>query len=302
MSPAGEKSPAAHRVTESVALRLICDREDEIDAFKPREYWSVAVTLEPPNGGRFIARVVGFDGKRINRLDIPDEAMARRVEAALKSDAYRVVSVEAKSVRRNPPPPFTTSTLQQEASRKLGFAANRTMQVAQRLYEDGIITYMRTDGVDIAPEALAATRRAIASQFGERYLPEHTRRYTAKAKNAQEAHEAIRPTDFSRTPDPLGRSLEQDQARLCELIWKRTMASQMQAAELERTTIEIAGGHAGEAALRAIHQVVRFDGFLALSSSWPSHEISDSPKEGDPLKEHGFAVEQHFTEPPPRYT
>ncbi len=294
---------------QSVALRLICDREDEIDAFKPREYWSVAVTLEPPNGGRFVARVVGFDGKRINRLDIPDEAMARRVEAALKSGAYRVVSVEAKPVRRNPPPPFTTSTLQQEASRKLGFAANRTMQVAQRLYEDGIITYMRTDGVDIAPEALAATRRAIASQFGERYLPEHARHYTTKAKNAQEAHEAIRPTDFSRTPDSLGHSLEADQARLYELIWKRTMASQMQAAELERTTVEIAGGHAGEAALRATGQVVRFDGFLTLYQEGRDEDSEDEEggrlppmKEGDPLKEHGIAVEQHFTEPPPRYT
>ncbi|HZP18735.1 MAG TPA: type I DNA topoisomerase [Bauldia sp.] len=292
---------------QSVALRLVCDRENEIETFKPREYWSVEVTLEPPGGGRFVARVVGFDGKKLNRLDIPDAAMARRIESALKSGAYRVVTVEAKPVRRNPPPPFTTSTLQQEASRKLGFAAARTMQVAQRLYEAGHITYMRTDGVQMAPEAIAATRRVIGSRFGERYVPDHPRQYQTKAKNAQEAHEAIRPTDLGAAPDSL-RSLEDEQARLYELIWKRTMASQMQSAELERTTVEIAGGNAGEAALRATGQVVRFDGFLTLYQ-----EGRDEPDEedggrlppmkaGDPLISHGIAVEQHFTEPPPRYT
>ena len=185
---------------QSVALRLVCDREREIELFKPQEYWSVEVTLETPAGGRFVARAIGFDGKKLGRLDIPDEATARAIEAALRSGAYRVASVEAKPVRRNPPPPFTTSTLQQEASRKLGFAAARTMQVAQRLYEDGHITYMRTDGVDMAPEALAAIRATIAKNFGDRYLPEQPRHYQAKAKNAQEAHEAIRPTDVSRHP------------------------------------------------------------------------------------------------------
>ena len=194
---------------QSVALRLVCDRENEIEIFRPQEYWSVAVTLEPPNGGRFVARVVGADGAKLGRLDIPDEATARRIETALKSGAYRVVSVEAKPVRRHPPPPFTTSTLQQEASRKLGFSASRTMQVAQRLYEDGLITYMRTDGVQSAPEAISATRAVIAKRFGDRYLPEKPRFYQTKAKNAQEAHEAIRPTDLSRTPDrgarPRGR-------------------------------------------------------------------------------------------------
>ena len=165
------------------------------------------------------------------------------IEAALRSGAYRVASVEAKPVRRNPPPPFTTSTLQQEASRKLGFAAARTMQVAQRLYEDGHITYMRTDGVDMAPEAIAAIRAAIAKNFGDRYLPEKPRYYQAKAKNAQEAHEAIRPTDLSRDARrPLGGSLEAEQARLYELIWKRTVASQMASAEIERTTVDIDAG------------------------------------------------------------
>src|ERR1700694_3990338 len=166
---------------QSVALRLVCDRENEIEIFRPREYWSVAVTLEPPSGGRFIARAVGFDGKKLARLDIPDGETARRIEAALRSGLYRGVPIEAKPVRRNPPPPFTTSTLQQEASRKLGFSAARTMQVAQRLYEDGLITYMRTDGVQSAPEAIAAAREAIARRFGPQYVPESARHYQTKA-------------------------------------------------------------------------------------------------------------------------
>ena len=303
---------------QSVALRLVCDRENEIETFKPEEYWSVEVTLETPNGGRFIARAVGFAGRKLGRLDIPDGETARRIEAALRSGLYRVVSVEAKPVRRNPPPPFTTSTLQQEASRKLGFAAARTMQIAQRLYEGveidgdtvGLITYMRTDGVQIAPEAIAATRRAISSNFGERYLPEHARHYQTKAKNAQEAHEAIRPTDVFRRPESIARSLEPEQARLYELIWKRTVASQMASAELERTTVEIeAGSAAHPVALRATGQVVRFDGFLKLYQEGRDEESDDEEggrlptmAAGDPLTEHGVAVEQHFTEPPPRYT
>ena len=294
---------------QSVALRLVCDRENEIEVFRPQEYWSVAVTLEPPNGGRFVARVVGADGKKLGRLDIPDEATARRIEAALKSGAYRVVSVEAKPVRRSPPPPFTTSTLQQEASRKLGFSASRTMQVAQRLYEDGLITYMRTDGVQSAPEAVSATRAVIAKRFGERYLPEKPRFYQTKAKNAQEAHEAIRPTDLSRTPDSL-HGHESDQARLYELIWKRMTASQMQAAELERTTVAIAAGSDGApVALRATGQVVRFDGFLTLYQEGRDNGDDDEDggrlpamREGDQLSERGIETAQHFTEPPPRYT
>jgi DNA topoisomerase-1 len=294
---------------QSVALRLVCDRENEIEIFKPREYWSVAVTLEPPNGGRFVARIVGADGTKLGRLDIPDEATARKIEAALKSGAYRVTSVEAKPVRRNPPPPFTTSTLQQEASRKLGFAAARTMQVAQRLYEDGLITYMRTDGVQSAPEAISATRAVIAKRFGDRYVPDKPRFYQTKAKNAQEAHEAIRPTDLGHTPDA-ARGLESDQARLYELVWKRMTASQMQAAEMERTTVEIAAG-SGEhpVSLRATGQVVRFDGFLALYQEGRDEDAEDEEggrlppmQQGDALTEHGIETAQHFTEPPPRYT
>ncbi|MCB1498413.1 MAG: type I DNA topoisomerase [Bauldia sp.] len=301
---------------QSVALRLVCDREREIELFKPQEYWSVEVTLETGAGGRFVARAIGYDGRKLGRLDIPDEATARAIEAALRSGAYRVASVEAKPVRRNPPPPFTTSTLQQEASRKLGFAAARTMQVAQRLYEDGHITYMRTDGVDIAPEALAAIRNVIADRHGGRYLPERPRHYQAKAKNAQEAHEAIRPTDVSRHPSSLAGKLEGEQARLYEMIWQRTVACQMAAAEFERTTVDIdAGDEARKVGLRATGQVERFNGFLAVyqegrddvPASRRSEEDDDDGRlppmaAGDALSEHGIAVEQHFTEPPPRYT
>ena len=294
---------------QSVALRLVCDRENEIEVFKPREYWSIAVTLEPPDGGRFIARVVGFNSEKLGRLDIPDEATARRIESALKSGAYSVTSVEAKPVRRNPPPPFTTSTLQQEASRKLGFAANRTMQVAQRLYEDGYITYMRTDGVQTAPEAISAARATIAKRFGQQYVPDAPRLYQTKAKNAQEAHEAIRPADLNRMPDDEARSLEPDQARLYELIWKRMTASQMASAELERTTVDIAAGVAQPVSLRATGQVVRFDGFLTLYQEGRDEDSEDEDgsrlppmKQGDRLTEHGIATDKHFTEPPPRYT
>ncbi|MEX0851656.1 MAG: type I DNA topoisomerase, partial [Bauldia sp.] len=303
---------------QSVALRLVCDRENEIEIFRPREYWSVSVTLETASGEQFVARVVGFDGAKIGRQDIPDQPTARSIEAALKAGAYRVVAVEAKPVRRNPPPPFTTSTLQQEASRKLGFSANHTMQVAQRLYEGidiggdtvGLITYMRTDGVQVAPEATAAARSVIAGRYGERYLPGEVRVYQTRAKNAQEAHEAIRPTDLSRSPDTIGGALDRDQARLYELVWKRMIASQMASAELERTTADIeAGGGAHPVALRATGQVVRFDGFLTVYQ-----EGRDEPSEdeegsrlpamaaGDGLAERAISSEQHFTEPPPRYT
>jgi DNA topoisomerase-1 len=309
---------------QSVALRLVCDRETEIEVFKPREYWSVAVTLEPPKGGRFIARAVGFDGKKLGRLDIANEEEARAVERALKSGDYRVLSVEAKPVRRSPPPPFTTSTLQQEASRKLGFAAARTMQIAQRLYEGieiggetvGLITYMRTDGVQVAPEAISAARRSIAQNFGDRYVPENPRYYQTKAKNAQEAHEAIRPTDLFRRPDSVRRALDDEQFKLYDLVWKRMMASQMAAAELERTTVEIEAGSDRKVALRATGQVVRFDGYFAAYTEGrddvPASQRAESeddddgrlpPMEvGDRLIEHGIEVAQHFTEPPPRYT
>src|SRR5712671_106792 len=233
---------------QSVALRLVCDRELEIERFVSREFWSLVATLATPRGETFEARLVGADGEKIQRLDIGSGAEAEAFKQALETAAFTVSNVEAKPARRNPYPPFTTSTLQQEASRKLGFAPAHTMRVAQRLYEGidiggdtvGLITYMRTDGVDIAPEAITATRRLIGSDYGDRYVPSSPRQYQTKAKNAQEAHEAIRPTDPARRPKETKSFLDHDQARLYELIWLRTTASQMESAELERTTADIA--------------------------------------------------------------
>jgi len=302
---------------QSVALRLVCDREAEIEAFKPQEYWSIVARLLTPAGEAFDARLSEVGGKRVGRLDIGTEAEATRIKGLLDGAAYRVLSVEAKPQRRNPQPPFTTSTLQQEASRKLGFSAQHTMQVAQRLYEGvdiggetvGVITYMRTDGVDIAPEALAATRKVIGDEYGARYVPEKPRHYTARAKNAQEAHEAIRPTDLALLPGSIARHLDSDQARLYELIWKRTVASQMASAELERTTAEIAATNGGETiGLRATGSVLRFDGFLKLYQEGRDDEEDEdggrlpAMKADDALKREAVAAEQHFTEPPPRYT
>jgi DNA topoisomerase-1 len=228
---------------QSVALRLVCDREREIETFVPREYWSIVATLATRDGGVFEARLVGADGKKIQRLDIGKGEEAQAFKRDLELATFTVASVEAKPAKRHPQPPFTTSTLQQEASRKLGLAPAQTMRIAQRLYEGveiggetvGLITYMRTDGVDMAPEAVHATRRVIGKEYGDRYVPTAPRRYSAKAKNAQEAHEAIRPTDMGRLPKHVARALEPEQARLYELIWTRTVASQMESAELERT-------------------------------------------------------------------
>src|SRR5665213_46451 len=230
-------SRSAGRV-QSVALRIVCDRENEIERFKPVEYWSVAAKLVE-KGKSFEARLYSVDGKVADKLDIKTGDEANGLKAAIEAGRFEVRSVEKKPTRRNPYAPFTTSSLQQDASSRLGFSPSRTMQIAQRLYEDGIITYMRTDAVQVAPEAIEATRRSIEKQFGTAYLPSTARLYQTKAKNAQEAHEAIRPTDFSRHPDTL-RGGDSDQHRLYELIWRRTMASQMRSAEIERTTADIA--------------------------------------------------------------
>jgi DNA topoisomerase-1 len=265
------------------------------------------------NGSEFEARLTELDGKRLQKFDLPNAEAAARALAAVKAGAYRVASVEAKPVRRNPPPPFTTSTLQQEAARKLGFSASRTMQIAQRLYEGvsiggenvGLITYMRTDGVQMAEEAYAAARSSIARNYGKDYLPEGPRRYTSKAKNAQEAHEAVRPTDFDRRPGDI--HLEPDMARLYELIWKRAVASQMEAASLERTTVEIPSVD-GKVGLRATGQVVKFDGFLTLYQEGQDEKDDEdggrlpSLKEGDTPKLVSAEHTQHFTEPPPRFS
>ena len=302
---------------QSVALRLVCDRENEIEVFKPQEYWSITTTLDTERGERFTARVVGADGKKLGRLDIGDEKTARAIETTLKGASYKIASVEAKGQKRNPYPPFTTSTLQQEASRKLGFAAARTMQIAQRLYEGvefggetvGLVTYMRTDGVDLAPEAVASIRSAVGRDYGDRYVPSSPRVYKTKAKNAQEAHEAIRPTDINRHPKDIGRSVDPDMAKLYELIWKRSMACQMASADIERTTAEIVASQSGEEVqLRATGQVIKFDGFLTIYQEGRDDDDDDDSTRlpemvsGEAPTEHGILTEQHFTEPPPRYT
>ena len=302
---------------QSVALRLVCDREREIEAFRAREYWTMTAQLATLRGHQFEARLVGADGKKINRLDVGTADEAHAFKAALEAATFEVASIEAKPVRRHPSPPFQTSALQQEASRKLGFAPARTMQLAQRLYEGveiggetvGLITYMRTDGVDMDGSAIAAARSVIGKEFGAGYVPDVPRKYTTKAKNAQEAHEAIRPTDMGRLPAYVIRQLEPDQAKLYELIWIRTIASQMESAQLERTTVEItakAGGRTLD--LRATGQVVLFDGFLKVYQEGRDDEEDEDGKRlpqmttAENLRAKEINATQSFTEPPPRFS
>ncbi len=303
---------------QSVALRLVCDREAEIERFVREEYWQIAALLSTPRAEDFEARLTGFEGKKLQKLDIKTADQAADIRAMLEGASFKALSVDAKPTRRNPSPPFTTSTLQQAASSQLGFSASRTMQVAQRLYEGvdvggeaaGLITYMRTDGVQMAPEAIAAARSAIGAEFGEKYLPEKPRYYSTKAKNAQEAHEAIRPTDFRRTPASVRKYLDPDQARLYEIVWKRAIASQMNPAEIERTTVEIeAVNGARTAALRAVGSVVRFDGFLAAYTEQKDEDAEDEEnrrlpeiRAGEALSRKSVTATQHTTEPPPRYS
>src|SRR6187549_3650991 len=300
---------------QSVALRLVCDRELEIEKFIPREYWSLVATLTTPRGDAFEARLIGADGKKIQRLDIGTGAEAEDLKKAIEAANFSVSTVEAKPARRNPHAPFTTSTLQQEASRKMGFAPAHTMRIAQRLYEGidiggettGLITYMRTDGVQIDSSAITQARKVIGEDYGNAYVPEAPRQYQAKAKNAQEAHEAIRPTDLSRRPAEMRRRLDVDQAKLYELIWIRTIASQMESAELERTVADIAAQVGPRRLdLRATGQVVKFDGFLTLYQEGKDDEGDEDEgrlppmAKGDPLERRRILATQHFTEPPPR--
>ncbi|HEX8574243.1 MAG TPA: type I DNA topoisomerase [Allosphingosinicella sp.] len=286
---------------QSVALRLVVDREREIELFRAQEYWSVAALMES-DGQEFLARLVRFRGEKLDRLSIGDSGTAEAARAAVEAGRFSVVSVETKPLTRNPPPPFTTSTLQQEAARKLGFSASHTMRIAQALYEDGSITYMRTDGVQMAPEAVSAARRAVAGRFDSGYVPDKPRHYESKAKNAQEAHEAIRPTDFG-----LDRAGSGDHGRLYELIFKRALASQMASARMERTTAELLDG-SGQTGLRATGQVVLFPGFLALyeegRDDGDDEEARRLPRlrEGDAPAKKKVTAEQHFTQPPPRYS
>ncbi|HEX4294833.1 MAG TPA: type I DNA topoisomerase [Rhizomicrobium sp.] len=299
---------------QSVALRLVVEREIEIEAFRAEEYWTIDTDLRAAAGG-FAARLTQLDGKKLDKLSLKSQADADHAVEAIKARHFRVDSVESKPVKRNPSPPFITSTLQQESSRKLGFAAKRTMQVAQSLYEGvsiggdtvGLITDMRTDGLTMAAEAIAEARQLIGSRYGARYVPGAPRAYTSKAKNAQEAHEAIRPTSFERIPDDIARALDTDQAKLYELIWKRAVASQMESAELERTTVDVTSDDK-QVTLRATGTVTLFDGFLTLYQEGRDDEADEDanrlPKvaAGDPTAVEHVKPEQHFTEPPPRYS
>ena len=302
---------------QSVALRLICERALEIEAFHPREYWTVGVDFSTADGAPVTARLVELGGGKLDKFTLDGESAAAAAAAAIEAaPGFAVTNLEAKESRRNPLPPFTTSTLQQEASRKLGFGAKRTMQLAQRLYEGvdlggettGLITYMRTDGVHMAGEAIAACREVIASRFGKDYVPEQPRRYRAAAKNAQEAHEAIRPTLVARQPQGLAPFLDGDQRRLYELVWNRTIASQMASAHVQRTAIDIASAD-GNARLRATGSVTLFDGFLRLyqegrddNGEGESERALPAVAIGDALARGAVFPQQHFTEPRPRYS
>ncbi|NYS25686.1 type I DNA topoisomerase [Rhodobacteraceae bacterium 2376] len=291
---------------QSVCLRLIVEREMEIEAFRAREYWSVTARLATPRGAEFDARLTVLGGRKLDRFDIATAEAAELAVQAVTSRDLKVTSVEAKPASRNPSAPFMTSTLQQEASRKFGMGAKQCMSTAQRLYEAGYITYMRTDGIDMAPEAVMAARDEIKSRYGDDYVPKSPRMYKNKAKNAQEAHECIRPTDMAVSPDKLKVS-DADQRKLYDLIWKRTIAGQMEAARLERTTVDI-GSADGQVGLRATGQVVLFDGFLRVYEEGRDDVVDDDDKrlpqvaEGEGMAKRAVTPEQHFTQPPPRYT
>ncbi|HMK67120.1 MAG TPA: type I DNA topoisomerase, partial [Stellaceae bacterium] len=315
---------------QSVALRLVCDREAEIEAFRSEEYWTIEATLATAKGEEFPARLYAIDGTTLKKLDIKTGDVAHAIKAAIEKGEFRVISVDKKGVKRNPFAPFATSTLQMDASRKLGFSAKQTMQVAQRLYEGvdlggetvGLITYMRTDGVTIVPEAISAIRGMIAREYSQKYVAPFIREYKTKAKNAQEAHEAIRPTDVTRKPSDVARFLEKDQAGLYDLIWKRAVASQMASAELEQTTadIQVKGRDGKTYTLRATGSTVQFEGFLKLyeegrderlHAAKGKDDVSEDDEmsrrlpalaQGDRVTDKGIETEQHFTQPPPRYS
>ncbi|MDZ7627290.1 MAG: type I DNA topoisomerase [Parvularculaceae bacterium] len=300
---------------QSVALRLICERELEIEKFVAEEYWTIAAEATSEGSAPFEARLVVLNGDKLKKFTLATEADAMAAKRAVEAARFSIDAVEAKPAKRNPPPPFTTSTLQQEAARKLGFNAQRTMRLAQALYEGidiggettGLITYMRTDGVDMAGEAIADARRTIEKEFGADYRPDAPRAYKTKAKNAQEAHEAIRPTSFGRLPGKF-RGLDSDQFRLYDLIWKRAMASQMASADLEQTTIDLLSADK-MTGLRATGTVVLFDGFLKLYEEGrdePEGEdgsgVLPKVRRGAPADVKDVKPDQHFTQPPPRFS
>jgi DNA topoisomerase-1 len=292
---------------QSVCLRILTEREIEIEAFRNREYWSVKALLASPRGQDYEARLVSLAGKKLEKFDLENETQAEMAHQAITSRALKITSVEAKPASRNPSAPFMTSTLQQEASRKFGMGARQTMSTAQRLYEAGHITYMRTDGIDMAPEAVTMARDAIKDRYGADYVPAQPRIYKNKAKNAQEAHECVRPTDMTQDAAAL-KITDADQRKLYDLIWKRTLAAQMEGARLERTTVEI-GSDDGQVGLRATGQVILFDGFLRVYEEGRDDEVVDDDDkrlpqlaEGEKAEKRTVTPEQHFTQPPPRYT
>ena len=309
-------SRSAGRV-QSVALRLICEREAEIEVFKSREYWTVDAMFGTAKKQTLKARLTHLDGRKLEKFDLENEERAQSAKREIERRAFSVASIDRRQVRRNPPPPFITSTLQQEASRKLGLGAATAMRIAQRLYEGvdiggetvGLITYMRTDGVTLAPEAIGQTRRLIESKYGASYVPPAPRVYSSKAKNAQEAHEAIRPTDLFRTPQDVAQYLDKDQFGLYELIWKRTVASQMESAVLDQVTVDIASADKN-VQLRATGSVVKFNGFLTLYDEGKDEQAEDDENaailpdvsENEGLERREVLPERHFTEPPPRYS
>ena len=309
-------SRSAGRV-QSVALRLVCEREAEIEAFRPREYWTVEAHFTTPAGAPFTARLTHLDGRKLDQFDLNTAEQAAAAKRTVEAGRFSVASVERRRVKRNPQPPFTTSSFQMDASRKLGLGAQAAMRVAQQLYEGvelggetvGLISYMRTDGVQMAKEAIAAIRHHVGEAYGPDYLPGAPREYSTKAKNAQEAHEAIRPTDVARTPGEMARYLNDEQRRVYELIWKRAVASQMQSAELDQVTVDVASGGTR---LRATGSIVAFDGFLKLyreaTDEAPEGDSRDESRmlppmnERDPLRRDQVTAEQHFTQPPPRFS
>ena len=308
-------SRSAGRV-QSVALRLICQRETEIEAFRADEYWSIEARLHNKDGVPFTARLTTLAGNKLAKLDIGNETDAKAAVERIKTKTLKVQSVEKKQVRRFPAAPFITSTLQQEASRKLGFAASQTMRLAQRLYEGidikgetvGLITYMRTDGTTLSDDAITQAREVIKKNYGDKYVPDAPRQYKSKAKNAQEAHEAIRPTDLSRTPEEVRAVVDDQMGRLYELIWKRTMASQMENAILDQVGADISDG-TDDVILRATGSTIAFDGFLTLYTESNDEDDQDEENrrlpplnEGDATKLLDVVPEQHFTQPPPRFT
>ena len=309
-------SRSAGRV-QSVALRLICERESEIEVFKTREYWTVDAYFGTAKKQVLKARLTHLDGRKLEKFDLGTQERAEQAKREIERRAFAVSAIDRRQVRRNPPPPFITSTLQQEASRKLGLGAATAMRIAQRLYEGvdiggetvGLITYMRTDGVQLAPEAIGQTRRLIETKYGASYVPASPRIYTSKAKNAQEAHEAIRPTDLFRTPQDVAAYLDKDQLGLYELVWKRTVASQMESAVLDQVSVDIASGDK-TVQLRATGSVVKFNGFLALYDEGQDDKNDDEEtgailpdvNENEAMDRREVVPEQHFTEPPPRYS